>query len=233
MTESAEVVVVVAGGAPSPEPPAGFVPDGAPAVAADSGLYLAERLGLAVAVAVGDFDSVDAETLERFAASGTEIDRHHPAKDRTDLELALDRARALRARRVVVLAGGGGRLDHLIGNALLLGSPRYAGMTIDACFGPARLHVVRDHVELLGEVGEIVTLLALHGPVDHITTEGLLYPLKGESLQPGSTRGLSNELVSPPARVQVGEGTLLALLPGYRGTHLASGVGPAGPAAGS
>jgi thiamine pyrophosphokinase len=204
------------------------VPEGAIVVAADSGLYLAERLGVPVAVAVGDFDSVDAETLERFAASGTAIDRHHPAKDRTDLEIALEHARALGAERVIVLAGGGGRMDHLIGNALLLGAAPFAGMAIEAYFGPACLKIVRNQTDLRGEIGEIVALLALHGPVHGIVTHGLLYPLQGESLVPGSTRGLSNELVASRASVQVGEGTLLVLQPGYRGVHVAQGLGGAG-----
>jgi thiamine pyrophosphokinase len=50
-------------------------------------------------------------------------------------------------------------------------------------------------------------------------TEGLLYPLRDEDLLPGSTRGVSNELVATTAVVTVRAGTLLAVQPGLAGTH--------------
>ncbi|MCX7620234.1 MAG: thiamine diphosphokinase [Acidimicrobiales bacterium] len=214
MTDQGPTVVILAGGAPVPETFPAISPEPPFVVAADSGLYLAERYGLPVAVAVGDFDSVDGDTLHRFAGLGTHIDRHPRAKDRTDLELALDHAIRLGAARAVVVAGGGGRLDHLLGNAHVLGSPAYSAMEIEAHFGSAHLHVVRRELELQGKPGEIVGLLALHGPVRGITTDGLRYPLRRESLLPGSTRGLSNEFIAPRASVRVEEGTLLMVRPG-------------------
>ena len=44
----------------------------------------------------------------------------------------------------------------------------------------------------MGEPGELVSLLAVNGPAEGVTTEGLAYPLRGETLEPGSTRGVSN-----------------------------------------
>ena len=44
-------------------------------------------------------------------------------------------------------------------------------------------------------------------------TEGLTYPLRGETLFPGSTRGVSNELEGTEAEVSVEEGTLLIVQP--------------------
>jgi thiamine pyrophosphokinase len=58
-----------------------------------------------------------------------------------------------------------------------------------------------------------VTLLAAHGPARGVTTEGLRYRLTGEDLQPGSTRGVSNELLADHARVHLEAGVLLAVQP--------------------
>ena len=44
-------------------------------------------------------------------------------------------------------------------------------------------------------------------------TEGLTYPLRGETLFPGSTRGVSNELEASEADVWVEKGTLLIVQP--------------------
>ena len=54
----------------------------------------------------------------------------------------------------------------------------------------------------------------LHGPADGIRTEGLAYPLDGETLEPGSTRGVSNVFVGETAYVSVKRGVLLAVFPG-------------------
>jgi thiamine pyrophosphokinase len=59
-----------------------------------------------------------------------------------------------------------------------------------------------------------VSLLPVHGPARGVTTEGLLYPLAGEDLEPGTTRGVSNEMTAAEALVRVRDGVLLAVRPG-------------------
>jgi thiamine pyrophosphokinase len=209
-----EVVVVVAGGA-QPRPEAVFgVPLDAPVVAADGGLEHAFALGLAVSLAVGDLDSASPEAVAAAEAEGARVERHPAEKDATDLELALDAALTFSPRRILVLAGDGGRLDHLLSALLLLGSPRYTETELDAMLGPARVHVVRRERVLEGAPGELVSLLALHGPAEDVVTEGLLYPLRGETLEPGTSRGVSNAFTAERARISVGRGTLLVVRPG-------------------
>jgi thiamine pyrophosphokinase len=118
-----------------------------------------------------------------------------------------------------VLGGHGGRLDHLLANAALLASPAYAAVDLIAHMGGARVTVVRRDADLAGAPGDLVTLLPLNGPATGVTTDGLLYPLRGEDLLPSSTRGVSNELVGAHAHVRVRGGVLLAVQPGQPGTH--------------
>jgi len=212
------VVVVVAGGN-SPDPGALLqVPLGVPVIAADKGLEHAISLGLEVTVAVGDFDSASPDVVAGAEAGVTTVERHPAEKDATDLELALDRALSMSPVRIVVLGGDGGRLDHLLSTLLLLGSNRYAEVEIDAFIGPARVYVVREQRAIEGEPGELVSLLALHGPAEGVRTEGLAYPLDGATLEAGSTLGVSNVLVGKRARVSVGHGVLLVVCPRGRGT---------------
>jgi thiamine pyrophosphokinase len=212
---SNEVVVVVSGGEP-PDPRAAMAaPPGAPVVAADEGLEYARALGLDVAVAVGDFDSASAEAVTAAEGAGTRVERHAREKDATDLELALDAAAAMGPARILVLAGDGGRLDHLLAALLLLGSERYAETQVDALVGPAWVHVIRGSRELRGASGELVSLLPL-GRAEGVTTEGLLYPLRGETLETGSSRGVSNVFRDETARVSVEQGVLLAVRPEAR-----------------
>ena len=211
---SEEIVVVVSGGNPPASPAASHVPTGAPVIAADRGLDYALALGLDVTVAVGDFDSVSAEALAAAEATGVRIERHPAEKDATDLELALDTAIDMTPERILVLAGTGGRLDHELSSLLLLASDRYAAAHVDALVGAAHIHVIRGERELGGQRGELCTLLAVNGPAVGVTTDGLGYPLRGETLEPGSSRGVSNVFEGEAALVEVEQGVLLAILPG-------------------
>lgn len=200
-------VLVLSGGPGAPArirlPPLSAV------AAADGGAEHAAGLGLPVDALVGDLDSVSAETLAGIA----QIERHPVEKDASDLELALQAALRFEPDRILVLGGGGGRLDHLLGELLLLAADAYAGVQVDAQLGAAAVHVIRGSRTLAGSAGELVSLFAMHGPACGVVTEGLRYPLLGETLGQGSTRGLSNVFVEAEARVSVERGVLLAVRP--------------------
>jgi thiamine pyrophosphokinase len=187
----------------------------APVIAADGGVDLALALGLRVDAVVGDFDSASADAVAAAEADGARIVRHPAEKDATDLELALDEALVLEPRRIVVVGTQEGRLDHLLGALLLLGAEKYAAVELDALFGAASVHVVRGRRELAAREGELISLHALHGPAEGVETDGLRYPLRGETLAAGSSRGVSNEFAAPAASVSVRRGVLLAVRPGH------------------
>jgi len=216
---ASSTVIVVTGGDPLDAADLPVLPLGARVVAADSGIDRAHDLGLTVDVAVGDFDSVSAAALELAEKGGAVVIRHPEAKDATDIELALDVALEMDPTRILVLGGHGGRLDHLLANALLLASPALAAVDVVAQMGHARVSVVRRELELTGQPGDLVTLLAPHGSATGVSTDGLLYPLHDEELAAGSTRGVSNELVAGRAHVRIRGGVLLAIQPGLAGTH--------------
>ncbi|MDQ3354233.1 MAG: thiamine diphosphokinase [Actinomycetota bacterium] len=208
--------VVLTGGDPVDPGLSRLLPSGAYVIAADAGLEQAGRLGVDVDLAVGDFDSVEALALASARAGGCRVERHPVAKEHTDFELALLAARIWGAERVLVVGGYGGRLDHLLANALVLAGASTAGMHVEALMGPARLTVVRPETvaELSGEAGQLVTLLALGGPAQGVKTHGLGYPLMDEDLHPGSTRGVSNHLLGTKATVGLRSGVLLVICPG-------------------
>jgi thiamine pyrophosphokinase len=206
MTRTA--IVVCAGGPARAALP--DVPDDALVIAADAGILEAERLGLHVDLLIGDLDSAPADAVAR----AVRVERHPVDKDASDLELAVAAAVAADARRIVVVGGDGGRLDHLLGNAFLLASDRWADVEIDAVLGDARIWIVRDERTIDGKVGELVSLYAVGGPATGVTTEGLRWALTDGELVPGSSLGLSNELVAPSATVRVRGGVVLAIRPG-------------------
>jgi thiamine pyrophosphokinase len=190
------------------------LPADALVIAADRGVRYALAVGLAVDIAVGDFDSITADELATVERSGGLLERHPADKDMTDLELALAAALRFRPSRILVVGGAGGRLDHLFGELSLLAADTYAGVEVDALLGRARVHVVRRERLLAGRPGETISLFAMHGPARSVVTEGLSYPFRGETLKAGSGRGISNIFIGTEARITINGGVLLAIRAG-------------------
>lgn len=227
MTVPTSFVVVVGGD----DPAAGWVPSlpaGSVVVAADSGVHAALAAGIHVHHVIGDLDSVRPAALAKVVANGAEVHRYPADKDVTDGELALELARQLAAPpdgapaeererpQLLVLGGGGGRLDHLLADLLALATPRLAVFDVAARIGLAAVTVVRAGPprHLAGAIGEQVSLLPVHGRARGVTTSGLRWPLVNADLVVGTTRAVSNEFVRPEAEVSLDEGVLLVVQPG-------------------
>jgi thiamine pyrophosphokinase len=207
--------VVVAGGEVDPRD-ARLLGDAELVIAADGGAAFLESIGRLPDLLVGDLDSAEAVLVERLESAGVVVERHPAAKDATDAELAIDRAVAAGARRITVIGAlAGERLDHELANLLLLTDPEWnegladlrlvRGATLArAVHGPGSM-------ALEGEVGDTVSLLPVGGDALGVRTDGLLFPLGGEALRFGRSRGVSNEVAAAPASVSLEDGVLLVI----------------------
>jgi thiamine pyrophosphokinase len=204
-----DTILIFAGGDP-PEPDlAQEIPAADLVMAADSGYDAAVSLGYSVDVLVGDLDSIVTQTVPDHVI----VERHPADKDQTDLDLALELAMRDEPSRVVVVGGTGGRLDHELATASLICDERWADIEVDWVSSRARAHVIRRRRIVHGDVGAIVTLLAVGGPVSGLTTRGLKWELANATFVPGSTWGVSNLMQTPIADIKVGSGCLLVVFP--------------------
>ena len=203
-------VAVFAGGDPPPVQAGRWITPGTFVIAADSGLDHAHRLGFDADLLVGDLDSVSLGASDHHQG---EIEEYSENKDYTDLELALEAARR-RGNTLVVVGGHGGRLDHLLANAELLGDHRWAGSQIRWLAGEDLATVVRYQATLHGKPGDLLSLIPVGGHAIGVTTRGLQWPLQDATLAAGSTRGVSNRFTETVAELTVRQGVLLAVQPG-------------------
>lgn len=205
--------IVVAGGDAAPDDAAQLA--GAELViAADSGATWLAAKGIRPDLVIGDMDSVAPALLERLAAEGVAIERHPAEKDASDAELAVDRAVGAGADEVLILGAlGGGRLDHELANLLLLADPARRGTDLRLVRGGTVVRPLRggEQLSLGAAEGALVTLLPVGGDAAGVRTEGLDYPLDGETLRLGRSRGLSNRVRRAPASVSLEGGTLLVI----------------------
>lgn len=158
-------------------------------------------------IVIGDLDSLDAETRAWLESNACEFIQHPPAKDETDLELALLLAQERGAAEITILGAFGGRVDQFFANVFLLTRARNLKI-VDAT---SELWLGQGNDVIQGKKGETVSLIPLDKAVEGITTTGLEYPLRHETLERGSTRGISNVMLSDRATVGSDYGTLLII----------------------
>jgi len=199
--------LIVSGG-PVPRG-SGALPAADLVVAADEGIDNARHLGITVDLLVGDLDSASADGV---AATGR-VQRHPVDKDETDLELALATVLDAGMDSATVVGTMAGRVDHALGNLLVLAGGRWAELRLDARIDGARAWVVRDRVVVDGAPDDLVSLLAVGGPAGGVTTSGLAWPLSDATLSPGAGLGLSNRMTGPTAEVLLTSGVLVVVAP--------------------
>lgn len=157
-------------------------------VAADGGARHAAALGLNVDVWVGDFDSSDGLALDAPRQT------HPRDKDQTDLELALETAKARGATRALVLGAFGGRFDHALGIALLAARETVRGFHTDLESGAESAWVLTPQrpLELNLDSGQTFSVLALSSDAHGLSITGAKWDLRDATLEFGSTLGISN-----------------------------------------
>jgi len=210
-------VVVVTGAEPLTPEALALVPPDALVIAADSGLDHALAAGLRPGELVGDLDSVT-PAGRSWAEEHCTVHPHPTDKDATDTELALARAADHDPDHIVLVSGGGDRLDHTLAVLGALGGIDLTSVpVVEAVWGRQRLRVLHGpgRVRLPLRIGSTVSLLSLHGPAEGVTLSGTRWELDAETLEPLAGRGVSNEGVASPIEVRLTTGVLCIITDGW------------------
>ncbi len=165
-------------------------------------------------VVIGDMDSLSNEDMEAISLAGIPMHRHPPRKDQTDLELALEYAVGLGADTILLLAVLGARWDMTLGNVMVLRSPKLSGIAVRIIDGLQEIFLIRERAPeaFFGKKGDILSLIPLTSEVTGVSTAGLEYPLRHETLYAGSTRGVSNVFLEETAMVSFEKGLMLCVI---------------------
>jgi len=173
-------------------------------IAADGGANRAIAIGIHPNIIIGDFDSVTQQTRQLLCDCRW---IHKPNQETCDLEKALVLCQEEEVTNLKVVGLAGGRLDHTLSNLSVLA--RY-----DHCFQmdlfteTADVFIVRNMLSLPGFPGQLVSLIPM-GTVEGVETQGLKFPLRGESLAFGMREGASNKVIENHFSVLVSSGVLI------------------------
>ncbi|MDB6081059.1 MAG: hypothetical protein JWO53_331 [Chlamydiia bacterium] len=146
-------------------------------IAADGGLHYLHALKIIPELIVGDLDSIDPQSLSHYATIPKEI--FSKDKDDSDLALAIDIAFQKGAADITIYAALNGRVDHTLGNLLLL-KKRPGSIHIES--ETETITAISGTHELFCKPGQIVSLFALGDKASHVTTDGLKWELQDQSI---------------------------------------------------
>lgn len=182
-------------------------------IGADHGAITLVNDGISPDFAVGDFDSVTEDELEKIKHSAKEFTKHPAEKDETDLEIAVRKALTLDPEVIYFFGVTGGRLDHALTNLQIL-APLEAqgikGVIVDKgnwveCKSPG-------HHEVQFDPGyPNISFIPFTPEVRGLTLEGFYYPLENAFVPWGSTLCVSNKLISEKGTFSFEHGILLLI----------------------
>ena len=170
-------------------------------ICADGGYNHVKKMDIQPDVLIGDFDSAEGfENVEDRIQYPTR-------KDFTDGELAVKYAVENGYSDIVLIAMTGDRADHTIADILLLGKcPN--GVLID---DNNEIYLLKDSIEIRGEKGQTLSIIPINGNAEGITTQGLEYPLKDDTLYFADTRGISNIMTENKCTISLKKGMALVI----------------------
>lgn len=187
-------------------------------IGADRGALFLVDHGFSPQLAIGDFDSVSLEELQRIrAASGTVSDFDAIDKNHTDTEMAFHAALGANPDEIILVGAIGSRLDHSLANLQLLALAADRGVAASVVNENNRLRLLTASSPLTISRDEEgfdfthVSLLPFTSAVSGINLNGFKYPLHNATLAIGQSRGISNELDGQSGTIQIKNGQLLVI----------------------
>ena len=206
-------------------------------IAADGGARHLHALNQPPDIIIGDMDSLSADVRDWLIAANTTFITHPPAKDETDLELALRYAAETYDDDIIIFAALGGRLDQMLGNIHLLTHPALHGRDVRLVTRYQQAWITRptsrrlslskteadistsDRLSITATtsrssafaIGDTLSLIPLNGDVKVCEVSGLRWSLHDEWLRFGETRGISNVITAVSPTITIEKGTLLCV----------------------
>ncbi len=182
-------------------------------IAANGGVRHCLTLNLTPDFIIGDLDSIKPQEKNELQAKGVRLVTYPRNKDQTDLELALRFAISQGIREIHLLGLMGNRMDQTLANFLLLAREDWSGVRLTVSEGPDFAYLLRsgESLTILGNPGDLISLIPLSSTVEGITTNNLRWQLTHATIEFGSTLGVSNEMTQSTANVAILAGRLFVI----------------------
>ena len=182
-------------------------------IAADHGLYAADRLNIKIDYILGDFDSVSQSLLDKYRKLSIPIQTFPIEKDKTDTQIAIELALMNNATSIDIIGATGSRMDHVLANIHLLMLPMQLNIQASLIDSNNKVYLKNKNFTIMKEeqFGDYVSLLPFGDKVTGLTLTGFKYPLKHITYMAGHSLGISNVIKEESGIIELSGGTLLVI----------------------
>ena len=176
-------------------------------ICADGGANAARTRAITPHTIIGDFDSISESTREYYLRHSSAEFIHLQRQSDTDFEKALKYLLTKKIPSVIVLGGTGKLTDHTLGNfSIMMRYTKRLGISfIDNHF---QMEWIGRKISFDSRIGGRISLVP-YPAASGITTRGLKYPLRNESLRLGMREGTCNEAAAKRVTIELKKGNLL------------------------
>ena len=174
-------------------------------IAADCGMKILNRLGITPHTVIGDFDSMDAPSDDRF-----QVIRHKVEKDDTDTMLCIRHALDMGASDITIVSGLGDRLDHTIANIQSLGFILSSGARGRIISSDAEVFLFNaGSYQFKKKNGFSMSLFSYSEKVRGLSISGAKYETKSIDIDNSFPIGASNCITDDICNISFSDGILL------------------------
>lgn len=189
-------------------------------IAADGGVKHILKLGLMPSIIIGDFDSTSSSLIIKLTQICKEqkflfptMIKYPTEKDKTDFELAIDYCLEKKLQEIIIFGSLGDRFDHLLANIFLVAKTQTENplIKIKIIEGKKEAFILNKEITINGKIGNEVSIIPVSEELIGVTTDGMYYRLIEDTLQFGSTRGISNVMNKTSVKITISSGIALII----------------------
>ncbi len=175
-------------------------------IAADAGYLSLAGLSVVADLVVGDFDSMPQKP------NHPNVIEYPREKDQTDMMLAIEEGLRRNYKRLVILGGLGGRLDHTYANIqtlMYIAQKNAIGYLLGG--GTAVTVIKNGSIAFDSEKKGIISVFSIGETAQNVTIAGLKYELNNAVLDGAYPVGVSNEFTGSKSEISVTNGSLIII----------------------
>lgn len=173
-------------------------------LAADKGYTLAQKQAIKVDYIIGDFDSSK-------KPEGVKVITLNPIKDFTDTVAAIEMAKDLGYKKIIIYGGLGGRESHTISNIRTLYRYKKQGIDIRLRSKKKEIFVLKEDFSYKYQGRDFYVSIFSLDDDTIISLEGLFYELDSYPMSIDDSLGVSNETAKADFKIKVHQGAVIVV----------------------
>lgn len=155
---------------------------------------------------IGDMDSIDKQVLKKFKKKNVEVIKIDE-QETTDFEKSLNYCVQNNFSSVYVFGGASPRADHTLNNYSIM-KRYYKRLNIVLIDNNFEISFINKHISFNYKKGKLVSLLPM-ARATGVTTRGLEFPLREETLELGVREGTLNRSTAKNVSISLKTGSLI------------------------